>query len=50
MLGDTPYCITNALINSVRGNVDNGLIFCGSNVYKSEEIISVHDLIKKLIF
>ena len=27
---DTPYCITEALVNAVKGDVDNGLIFCGS--------------------
>src|SRR5699024_5996676 len=29
---ETPYCITKALVNAVKGNVDEGLIFCGSNV------------------
>lgn len=45
----TPYCITKALINSVKGNIENGLIFCGSNVYKAKEIISVHDLMRELV-
>lgn len=45
----TPYCITKVLINSVKGNIDDGLIFCGSNVYKAKEIISVHDLIQELV-
>lgn len=48
-IANTPYCITKALINSVRGNVDEGLIFCGSNVYRANEIISVHDLMQKLV-
>ena len=47
---DTPYCITEALINSVKGNVEDGLIFCGSNVYKAKEIVSVHDLINELVY
>ena len=47
---NTPYCITKALINSVKGNVENGLIFCGSNVYKAKEIVSVHDLIQELVY
>lgn len=46
---NTPYCITKALINSVQGNIDNGLIFCGSNVYKAKEIVSVHDLMQELV-
>ena len=46
---NTPYCITKALINSVNGDTDNGLIFCGSNVYKAKEIVSVHNLMQELI-
>lgn len=45
----TPYCITNALVNSVSGNLENGLIFCGSNVDKVKKIVTVHDLIQELI-
>ena len=47
---NTPYCITNALINAVSGNLNDGLIFCGSNVDKIKKIISVHDLIQELVF
>lgn len=45
----TPYCITKALVNSVKGNMDNGLIFCGSNVDKVDKIISVQELIQELV-
>lgn len=45
----TPYCITKALVNSVEGNVENGLIFCGSNVDKVNKIVSVHELIQELV-
>ena len=44
----TPYCITKALINSVKGNLKEGLIFCGSNVGKAKELMTVHDLIEEL--
>ncbi len=44
----TPYCITDALINSVKGNVENGLIFCGSNVSKIDKIVPVHELMQEL--
>lgn len=27
----TPYCISDALINAVKGNLDEALIFCGGN-------------------
>ena len=44
---DTPYCITTALINAVTGEKDS-LIFCGSNAYKADKLISVKDLMKEL--
>ena len=47
-VANTPYCITNALINAVRGNIDDALVFCGSNVDKIKEIISVRSLMKEL--
>lgn len=46
---DAPYCITKALINSVKGNIESGLVFCGSNVYKIKEIVSVHNLMQELV-
>lgn len=46
---NSPYCITKALTNSVKGIVDNGLIFCGSNVGRIREIVSVHDLMQELV-
>lgn len=46
---DTPYCITRALVNAVKGNIDDALVFCGSNVDKVKKIISVHDLIQELV-
>lgn len=46
---DAPYCITKALVNAVKGNVEDALIFCGSNVDKVKEIVSVHDLMQELV-
>ena len=46
---EIPYCITDALIKAVNGDVDNGLIFCGSNVSRIEKISTVHDVITDLI-
>ena len=43
-----PYCITKALINAVKGDVDNGLIFCGDNVGRINKITTVHSLMKEL--
>ncbi|MDO4534539.1 MAG: nitronate monooxygenase family protein [Clostridium perfringens] len=45
---DTPYCISKALINAVKGNVDEGLLFCGSNAYKVNKLVSVKELMDEL--
>ena len=44
-----PYCISTALINSVTGNVDEGLVFAGSNVYRVDKIVPVKELIEELV-
>lgn len=46
---NTPYCITKALINAVKGNIDEALVFCGSNAYRINKIVPVHDLIQELV-
>ena len=46
---NTPYCITKALINAVKGNMKEALIFCGSNVEKIKEVVTVHDLMNELV-
>ncbi len=43
------YCISDALINSVKGNVKDGLVFAGSNAYRVNKITKVKDLISQLI-
>ncbi|MCB2311255.1 nitronate monooxygenase family protein [Clostridium tagluense] len=45
----TPYCITEALIQAVKGNLDKGLIFVGSNACKVDKIISVKELMSELV-
>ncbi len=45
----TPFCITDALINSAKGDVDKGLIFCGSETYRIDKIVSVKELMDELI-
>lgn len=39
-----PYCITQALINAAKGDIDNGLLFCGENVYRIERIVHVKNI------
>ena len=46
---DAPYCITKALINAVKGNMEKALIFCGSNVGKVNKLVSVHELMQELV-
>lgn len=43
----TPYCITEALVNAVKGNLDEGLIFCGSNAYRAHKIETVADIMEE---
>lgn len=45
----TPYCISRALIEAVKGNVEDGLFFCGSNVGRIKKIVSVRELLNEII-
>lgn len=45
-----PYCITKALIAAVRGDTENGLVFCGANVGKINKIQSVSEVMEELLF
>ncbi|MGN0243516.1 MAG: NAD(P)H-dependent flavin oxidoreductase [Lachnospiraceae bacterium] len=44
-----PYCISRALIEAVKGNIEDGLFFCGENVHRIKEIIPVKALIETLV-
>jgi len=43
-----PYCIARALCNAVNGDLDNAVVFAGSNVAKVNKIVSVKELIDEL--
>lgn len=43
-----PYCITQALINAVKGDLNHGLIFCGSRVGEIDRISTVADVMADL--
>ncbi|WEV60153.1 nitronate monooxygenase [Streptococcaceae bacterium ESL0729] len=43
-----PYCISEALLNSVEHNTDMGLIFSGSNGYRINEITTVKAIFDEL--
>ena len=45
----TPYCISKALIQAVKGNLDEALIFTGSSGYRVDKIVTVKELINELV-
>ncbi|MCB7318511.1 NAD(P)H-dependent flavin oxidoreductase [Lacrimispora sp. 210928-DFI.3.58] len=44
-----PYCITQALVNAATGDVDNALLFCGSNAYRAERMETVDEVMDALM-
>ena len=42
--GDTPYCISKALIESVKGNTNNGLVFVGAMLIKPIKLLQLKNL------
>ncbi len=44
---ETPYCITDALVNAVKGNIDEGLVFCGENAWRSQKMESVKEIMQE---
>lgn len=47
---ETPYCITKALIEAVKGNIKEGLVFCGENIHRLKEMTTVRALFEELVF
>lgn len=45
---DIPYCITDGLIEAVKGNIEKGLLFCGAKAWKADRIEKVSDVIQAL--
>lgn len=45
---EIPYCITQALVNAAEGRVEDALLFCGSNAYRSNKIETVEDIMREL--
>lgn len=43
------YCIVQALDRAARGNVEEGLIFAGTNAGRSDKILPVKELMAELI-
>ena len=45
---ENPTPLKRALINAVEGNVEDALLFCGSNAYRSTKIETVSEVMKEL--
>ena len=45
--GKIPYCITDALVHAVKGDLDRGLIFCGANAWRCNKMETVQDIMKE---
>ncbi|MBN2681047.1 MAG: nitronate monooxygenase [Bacteroidales bacterium] len=45
---NVPFCIAEALLNSTKGDFENGFSFAGSNAYRAKEIISVHETFEQI--
>ncbi len=45
--GETPYCITDALVNAVKGKTGEGLLFCGANAYRATKLEHVRDIMEE---
>lgn len=43
-----PYCISNALIAAAHGNIDEALLFCGSNAYKANKLEHVNEIFTEI--
>jgi nitronate monooxygenase len=46
---NSPYCIALALINAQRGRMGHGFAFAGANAHRATEILSVKDLVARLL-
>jgi len=42
------FCIVKALDRAQRGDVDTGLVFCGTNAWKADRITTVHEIFDEL--
>lgn len=45
---ETPYCITEALVNAARGKIQDALLFCGAKAYLADRIETVHEVMADL--
>lgn len=43
-----PYCISKSLIAAAEGDIDNALLFCGSNAYKASKLEHVEEIFTEI--
>lgn len=43
------YCINERLMKACKGNIDEGLVFTGENVYKLNEILTVKEVFEQFV-
>ena len=46
---DKSYCILKVLENARKGDLENGLVFAGTNAWRINKIVKVKELIKELV-
>ena len=46
---EIPYCITEGLIQAVKGNVEEGLVFCGADAYLEDRITTVREVLDRYV-
>jgi len=45
----TPYCISDALIHSAKGEIEQGLVFAGSNLDRIDRMVSVKSILDEIV-
>lgn len=48
-MSQASFCISQALIQAVKGDVENGLFFCGANVGRLDRMLHVEELMAELV-
>ena len=44
---ETPYCITDALVNAAVGRIEDALLFCGANAWRAEKLEHVKEIMEE---
>ena len=45
----TPYCISDALIHSAKGEIEQGLVFAGSHLNRINQMLSVKSILYEFV-